>query len=104
MGASVELLALYAAVQTRRRLSAELKLLRARLQDEKLRDEWRRMVRIRHYLTLGVLKDHTASSWADTWAHGTDKNLINLTSLSRDAFAQLLERFKAHYDIPVITK
>ncbi|OWZ00822.1 hypothetical protein PHMEG_00027907, partial [Phytophthora megakarya] len=61
--------------------------------------EWARSIRARHYITLDCVKLPEKSPWMDTWRNGTDLNFVNLTSLTRSSFCQLLERFAPHYYI-----
>ncbi|KAE9335372.1 hypothetical protein PR003_g13050 [Phytophthora rubi] len=97
------MLALCAASQLpeRRRRAVQLRGLRMRVHDEICRAEWQRMVRMRHYVTLHRLKDPRDASWMDTWLRGTDENFITTTSLCRQSFCMLLQRFKAFYSLPI---
>ncbi|KAE8900784.1 hypothetical protein PF005_g7335 [Phytophthora fragariae] len=77
------LLALCVASTKRTLHAAQMRALRRRLYEEICRDEWQRIVRVRHYVTLHCLKDPSRASWMDTWTRGTDENFIDTTSLSR---------------------
>lgn len=83
MAGDAEWLLLVAAVSTRIRLSRAIRDLRRRLHLEYLRAERQRLLRVRHYLTVGCLMIPIWSSWMNLWLHGNDLNMINMTSLSR---------------------
>ncbi|KAF4043163.1 hypothetical protein GN244_ATG04643 [Phytophthora infestans] len=67
----------------RKRYSLLWSRLRRSLHEEKLRIEWQRLVRMRHYVALDCLKHPMESDWMRLWLNGTDGNLITKTSLSR---------------------
>ncbi|ETI30579.1 hypothetical protein, variant 1 [Phytophthora nicotianae P1569] len=92
-------LVLYTLLKTRKRASATVEDLRRKVVAERRRWEWSRAVRMRHYLTLECIKDPEGSPWMNVWKHGTDKNFLALTSLTRASFCRLLERFMPHYTI-----
>ncbi|EEY67241.1 uncharacterized protein PITG_04211 [Phytophthora infestans T30-4] len=100
MADSAEWVALTALVATRMRMSATLHDLRRRLYLEYLRSERERLLRVRHYLTVGCLSQPVWASWMNLWHHGNDLKLINMTSLSRRSFMLLMERFSLFYIIP----
>ncbi|KAE9004738.1 hypothetical protein PR003_g17654 [Phytophthora rubi] len=74
MDSSCVLLALCVAFRKSTLHAAKMRALRRRLYEEIARDEWQRMVRMRHYVTLYCLKDPSTASWMDTWTRGTDEN------------------------------
>ncbi|ETK83255.1 hypothetical protein L915_11498, partial [Phytophthora nicotianae] len=73
---------LFTRLRRRRRAKANLQDLREAVAVEKLRWEWARSIRIRHYVTLDCIKPSEQSPWMETWRSGTDKNFLNLTSLT----------------------
>eukprot|EP00644_Phytophthora_capsici_P016518 jgi/Phyca11/124112/e_gw1.52.337.1 len=95
-----EMYMLFARLRRRRRAKATLQDLRKAIAVEKLRWEWARSIRIRHYVTLDCMKPPEQSPWMATWRFGSDKNFLNLTSLTRASFCRLLERFSNFYHIP----
>eukprot|EP00644_Phytophthora_capsici_P005943 jgi/Phyca11/98239/e_gw1.2.1283.1 len=84
----------------RRKAKATLQYLRRAIAVERFRWEWARSIRIRHYVTLDCIKPPELSPWMEIWRSGTDKNFLNLTSLTRAYFCRLLDRLTAFYYIP----
>ncbi|EEY63353.1 uncharacterized protein PITG_15063 [Phytophthora infestans T30-4] len=99
MADSAEWVALTELVATRMRMSATLRDLRRRLYLEYLRFERERLLRVRHYLTVGSLSQPVWAHWMNLWHHGNDLNLINMTSLSHRSFMLLMESFSLFYII-----
>ncbi|KAG2976655.1 hypothetical protein PC119_g22113 [Phytophthora cactorum] len=62
--------------------------------------EHARLVWIRHYLTAPSLLKPDVAPWTYIWLFGPDKNLLNVTDLSRSLFDWLLQRFALYYNIP----
>jgi hypothetical protein len=56
------------------------------------------MVRERNYVTNVCLSCPHKSAWMKVYEEGIDQNFINLTSLNRKAFDELLILFAPHYD------
>ncbi|KAE9266389.1 hypothetical protein PR003_g32141, partial [Phytophthora rubi] len=103
MQEAMTVLTLFLAAQTQRRAvatSATLKDLHRRLMEELMRVEHARLVRIRHYLTVPCLPRPDVAPWMYIWYFGNDENFINVTSLCRQSFNRLLERFTMVYRIP----
>ncbi|KAE8907582.1 hypothetical protein PF006_g29057 [Phytophthora fragariae] len=46
-------------------------------------EEWRAAMRSRHSLTVECLNTPTESAWMSLYMHGSDKNFLNATSLTR---------------------
>lgn len=57
----------------------------------------RDVCRTRNYVTRKCLPSHDMSAWTTLILHGDDSDFISLTSLSRDAFLRLAEKFRPHY-------
>uniref|UniRef100_H3H7Z6 DDE Tnp4 domain-containing protein n=1 Tax=Phytophthora ramorum TaxID=164328 RepID=H3H7Z6_PHYRM len=64
-----------------------------------LDEAWRIAMRSRHYLTADCLDTPCDSAWMLLYLYGSDKNFLNVTSLTRAAFHQLLARFAGFYAI-----
>ncbi|KAE9268965.1 hypothetical protein PF008_g30986 [Phytophthora fragariae] len=60
-------------------------------------EEWRAAMRSRHSLTVECLNTPAESAWMSLYMHGSDKNFLNATSLTRATFNQLLGRFAGFY-------
>ncbi|ETL79874.1 hypothetical protein L917_19565 [Phytophthora nicotianae] len=76
------LIVLWKGLDTRRRLSIQIKELQKRICVEIMRAEWKRLVRTRHYITCDCLKKPEDSDWMDIWTRRLEKNMLNMTSLS----------------------
>lgn len=69
--------------QKRSRLRASLRDLRRRLNEELMRAEHARLVRIRHYMTVSCLPKPDVAPWMYIWIFGSDENFLTVTSLYR---------------------
>eukprot|EP00644_Phytophthora_capsici_P013946 jgi/Phyca11/119888/e_gw1.40.418.1 len=95
---------LSAMLGARRRSSQAYDGLRRAIVAERLRWEWARSIRIRHYVTLDCLKSPEESPWMEMWRSGTDKNFLTVTSLTKSSFSKLLNRFSSFYHIPTYNR
>ena len=60
-----------------------LRVLRRVIHKLILQSEWRRLMRTRHYVTVGSLKDPWDSPWVTLYTKGDDLSFLNMTSLTR---------------------
>lgn len=61
-------------------------------------------IRTRNYVTKACLGIPQASAWMELYEFGDDGNFIALTSLSRQSFERLLERFRRFYPLPRLNR
>ncbi|ETP23156.1 hypothetical protein F441_03681 [Phytophthora nicotianae CJ01A1] len=61
--------------------------------------ELKRELKTRHRLTAACLGVPHLSAWSLLYKYGTDENLLNVTTLTRSAFNELLARFAGFYHI-----
>eukprot|EP00644_Phytophthora_capsici_P005974 jgi/Phyca11/97491/e_gw1.2.1214.1 len=105
-----ELCMLFALIGARRRFSEAFDGLRRAVVAERLRWEWTRSIRIRHYVTLDCLKSPEESPWMEMWRSGTDKNFLTVTSLTKYGRCMLVIRhthdvvFSSFYHIPTYNR
>ncbi|KAE8883153.1 hypothetical protein PF005_g2242 [Phytophthora fragariae] len=55
--------------------------------------ELKRQMRVRHRLSAACLGSPHLSAWTLLYEYGTDEKLLNVTTLTRAAFDELLARF-----------
>jgi hypothetical protein len=56
-------------------------------------------IRTRNYVTNDCICNPNESAWIQLYRNGIDENFINLTSLDRASFNQLLKKFAKYYKI-----
>ncbi|KAF4042402.1 putative DDE Tnp4 domain-containing protein [Phytophthora infestans] len=79
--------------------SRELQELRHQVSDLLISAELKRELKVRHRLTASCLGVPHLSAWTLLYTYGTDENLLNVTTLTREAFNELLARFAGCYTI-----